>query len=97
MGPARVSGQVAVRYRLSIDLPPRLGESAAGGVAALRQAGQSTVTADVWLDQAKRPVRVTLTAAEPDGTPAQTFDCRYYDWGSVPDAASEAASEVTTA
>jgi hypothetical protein len=98
MGPARVSGQVAVRYRLSIDLPPRLRleESVAGEIAALRQSGQSTVTADVWLDQAKRPVRVTLTAAEPDGTPAQTFDCRYYDWGAMPDAAApDAASEAT--
>jgi hypothetical protein len=87
MGPARVSGQVAVRYRLSIDLPARLAldEAVAEEIAALRRAGQTTVTADVWLDQAKRPVRVTLTAAEPDGTPAQSIDARYFDWGVLPE------------
>lgn len=83
MGPARVSGQVAVRYRLSIDLPTRLSvdESVAEAITALRQAGQTSVSADVWLDQAKRPVRVTLRAAEPDGDLGESIDCRYYDWG----------------
>jgi hypothetical protein len=90
MGPARVSGQVAVRYRLSIELPTRLGleQDVAADIGTLRRAGQSTVSADVWLDQAKRPVRVTLAAAEPDGTPAQSIDCRYYDWGVTPEPAA---------
>jgi hypothetical protein len=85
MGPARVSGQVAVRYRLSIDLPTRLDvdDPVAEEIAALRRAGQSSVTADIWLDQAKRPVRVTLRGGEPDGD--QSIDCRYYDWGVRPE------------
>jgi hypothetical protein len=87
MGPARVSGQVAVRYRLSIELPTRLNldDEVAAAIATLRPAGQSTVTADVWLDQAKRPVRVTLAAADSDGKTAQSIDCRYYDWGATPE------------
>jgi hypothetical protein len=85
MGPARVSGQVAVRYRLSVELAPHpdLDRTMAEEIAALRRAGLSTVTTDVWLDQVKRPVRVTLTAAEPGGEPSRTIDCRYYDWGAA--------------
>lgn len=88
MGPARVAGQVTVRYRLSVELAahPDLDRVTAEEIAALRRAGVSTVTTDVWLDQVKRPVRVTLTAAEPDGAPTRTIDCRYYDWGSAADA-----------
>jgi hypothetical protein len=87
MGPARVSGQVAVRYRLSIELAarPDLDRAVAEEIAALRRGGVSTVTADVWLDQAKRPVRVTLTAAEPGDAAPQSLDCRYYDWGAAAD------------
>jgi hypothetical protein len=85
MGPARVSGQVAVRYRLSVELAPHpdLDRTMAEEVGALRRAGLSMVTTDVWLDQAKRPVRVTLTAAEPGGEPGRSIDCRYYDWGAA--------------
>ncbi len=88
MGPARVAGRVAVRYRLSVELAPRpeMDRAVAEEIAALRRAGLSTVTADVWLDQVKRPVRVTLTAAEPGGGSAQSVDCRYYDWGAAADA-----------
>jgi hypothetical protein len=85
MGPARVAGQVAVRYRLSVELAshPQLDRAVAEEIAALRRAGVSTVTTDVWLDQVKRPVRVTLTSAEHSGEPVRTVDCRFYDWGAT--------------
>jgi hypothetical protein len=88
MGPARVAGQVAVRYRLSVELAPHpaLDRFAAEEIAALRRAGVSTITTDVWLDQVKRPVRVTLTAADPSGAPTRTVDCRFYDWGAAAEA-----------
>jgi hypothetical protein len=85
MGPARVAGQVAVRYRLSVELAPHpeLDRAVAEEIDALRRAGLSTLTTDVWLDQVRRPVRVTVTEAAPDGAPVRTVDCRYYDWGAA--------------
>jgi hypothetical protein len=87
MGPARVAGQVAVRYRLTLELPagqdvaPALAEE----IAELRKAGMSTLTADIWLDQMKRPVRVTLSAAWPGTVDGERIDLRYSDWGAPPE------------
>ncbi|HSV66478.1 MAG TPA: hypothetical protein VLJ59_11305 [Mycobacteriales bacterium] len=85
MGPARVGGQVTVRYRLSVDLDvlPRTSPETVDDIAALRRAGLTHITVDVWLDQAKRPARVSLSAVA-GGEPVETVDCRYYDWGSPP-------------
>jgi hypothetical protein len=88
MGPARMAGQVTVRYRLSVDLDglPQVGlaPEVAADLRAMRSSGR-TVTADVWLDQARRPARVSVLASGPDGGPdgamAGRVDCRYYDWG----------------
>src|SRR5262249_61665650 len=83
MGPARVAGQVAVRYRLSLELParPAIDPALAEEIAALRRSGLSAMTADVWLDQAKRPVRVTVSAAGPGAADEHRVDLRYTDWG----------------
>src|SRR5215468_6465913 len=50
MGPARVAGQVTVRYRLTLELPARqdVAPVVAEEIAELRRAGLSTMTADVW-------------------------------------------------
>jgi hypothetical protein len=87
MGPARVAGQVAVRYRLTLELPARqdVAPAVAEEIAELRKAGLSTMTADVWLDQMKRPVRVTLSAAWPGTVEGDRIDLRYYDWGVTPE------------
>jgi hypothetical protein len=87
MGPARVAGQVAVRYRLTLELPARqdVAPALAEEIAELRKAGLSTMTADIWLDQMKRPVRVTLSAAWPGTVDGERIDLRYYDWGAPPE------------
>jgi hypothetical protein len=86
MGPARVAGQVAVRYRLTLELParPDVAPAVAEEIAELRRAGLSTMTADVWLDQVKRPVRVTLVAPWPGTPDGDRTDLRYSDWGVTP-------------
>jgi hypothetical protein len=87
MGPARVAGQVTVRYRLTLELParPDVAPAVAEEIAELRKAGLSLITADVWLDQVKRPVRVTLSAPLPGTVEGDRIDLRYYDWGAVPE------------
>jgi hypothetical protein len=87
MGPARVAGQVTVRYRLTLELPARqdVAPALAEEIAELRKAGLSTMTADIWLDQMKRPVRVTLSAAWPGTVDGERIDLRYYDWGVPPE------------
>jgi hypothetical protein len=93
MGPARVAGQVAVRYRLTLELPARqdVAPAVAEEIAELRKAGLSAMTADVWLDQMKRPVRVTLSAAWPGTVEGDRIDLRYYDWGVAPERSDHGA------
>ncbi|MBI3688751.1 MAG: hypothetical protein HY241_15700 [Actinobacteria bacterium] len=84
LGPARVGGQVTVRYRLDVDLSSLSDRAAPEPMAELRQAGFAAVGVDIWLDQAKRPTRVSLTASGTDHTAMETVDCRYSHWGAGP-------------
>lgn len=94
MGPARVGGQVTVRYRLAVDLESLAAQVAPEPIDALRAAGLTSVGLDIWLDQAKRPARVTITASDADDTAVEVVDCRYSDWGTAPELADTAATAV---